>query len=58
MIVELADNISSDDQNFEISTYQSTLFPAPATKAENYQFLQKRDSRAVTHVSHGAKEEN
>ena len=41
MIVELANTISSQDENIEWLTYQSTLLPAPATKGGNHQLLRK-----------------
>jgi hypothetical protein len=44
MVVELTNTISSQDGNIEWLTYQSTLFPAPATKGEKAISLRKRVS--------------
>ena len=41
MIVELANTVSRQDETVEWITYQITLFPAPATRKENYQRLRK-----------------
>jgi len=38
MIDELSDAMSHEDRNIARLAYQSTLFPAPATDGENYQF--------------------
>ena len=53
MIVELNSTVSFQDENIERlgSTYQRTLFPAPAISDENHQFLRKRRNQS-THVSH------
>ena len=58
MIVELANTVSFQDGNIERRTYQSTLFPAPARKQENYEPLRKKKLWVVTDVSHGSIGEN
>jgi hypothetical protein len=50
MIEELANTISSQDRNIKSSTYQRTLFPAPATKGK-FQSLLKHKNWALTDVS-------
>src|SRR6266853_5820884 len=53
MIVELPNVISSKDENIQRLTYQSTLFPQPATKWENHQRLRQSKRWKATDVSHG-----
>src|SRR6266851_10366579 len=54
MTVELANAISSQDENMEWLTYQSTLFPQPATEGKNHQSLRGIKRWAATYVSHGS----
>ena len=58
IIVELAKIVSSQDRNNGRLTYQSTLFPEPATKGRNYQSLRKSKRHAATHVFRGSIEAN
>ena len=54
MTVELANAISSQDENMEWLTYQSTLFPQPATEGENHQSLRGIKRWVATYVSRGS----
>jgi hypothetical protein len=54
MIVELANTISSRDEDIERSTYQSTLFPQPATEREIHQSPRGSKWWMETYVSHGS----
>src|SRR6266851_9207726 len=58
MIVELANIVSFQDRNIQRLTYQSTLFPEPATKRESYQPLGDHKHRLETHVFHGSRGAN
>ena len=53
MIVELHNTISSNVENIQRLTYQSTLFPQPATKWENHQRLRQSKRWTATDISHG-----
>src|SRR6266849_9037700 len=44
--------MSSPDRNMIGLTYQSTLFPAPATKTEIFSLWKKHKELALTDVSH------
>ena len=54
MIVELTATVSFQDKNIQRLTYQSTLFPAPATKGETLSVSVKAEALEATHVSHAA----
>ena len=54
MTVELPNTISSKDEDIQRLTYQSTLFPQPATKWENHQRLRQSKRWTTTDVSHGS----
>ena len=44
--------MSSPDMDMKSLTYQSTLFPAPATKTEIFSLRKRRKEMALTDVSH------
>lgn len=46
-MVELANTVSSRDENITGLMYQRTLLPAPATKGKDYESLRKSKRRTV-----------
>ena len=56
MMVELIEILDSQDQNIDRLTYQSTLFPDPATKGMTISIRKRLRAVQQTDVSHGSTE--
>jgi hypothetical protein len=57
MMVELVDNLDSQDQIIDGLAYHSTLFPDPATKGMTISVRKRVQAEKLTDVSHGSTED-